>query len=360
MAGDSTTNILQAGSKEFVHSGNVLFESIENIDARTEYRIKVKSSYCADKCNKKCEDIILSLSEKESSCLKRSFEGHTVVETKNNLLKHLISQSRLGVSEQGYFLKGHLFCTKSFSNYTKISEYILKKVLNDFQHGALQYVHGNDSNPRESVASVKFTSWMLVFSELYGQSAPDELTTVLPSWLSKATLFKIYLEESTAPFVKKSSFYQLFEAKFGYMRNDKSLPHIRISKYSTHSVCSTCVALQAYQRSCKTEQELQYSKGLMSRHKQCIGQTRRKICELQQLAITYPADHLFLSFDGMDNRKSDIPKFQENAKSFSQFQTLPSHIHGAIVTSGWYPEKRKCYFFVNHNQGCIFFYFKTF
>jgi hypothetical protein len=71
---------------------------------------------------------------------------------------------------------------------------------------------------------------------------------------------------------------------------------------------------------------------------------------LEQLAITYPEDHLFLAVDGMDNRKSDLPKFQQNAKNFVIFQKLPTHITGAIVTSGFYPEKQKTYFFLNHNQ----------
>ena len=344
---DNKTSVSES-SGDFLHSGNVLFKVEENVK-QIEFSFKMKRNICSKKCNKKCEEIALLFTDEEATSVK-SLKGRTIVITKNNLLNRLKAQSNLGVTVTGYLMKGQIFCLKYFSSFTNISEFLLKSVLSEFHRGARQYIHGNTSTPQESVASVKFTSWMLVFSELYGQSAPDERTTILPSWLTKATLFRIYLQESTAPFVKKSNFYHLFKDKFGHLRTEKSLPHIRISKYSTHSVCPQCVALGTYQRSCRTQQELEYCKALKFRHKQCYGQARRKISELEQLAITYPEDHLFLALDGMDNRKSDLPKFQQNAKNFVNFQKLPTHITGAIVTSGFYPEKQKTFFYLNHNQ----------
>ena len=68
------------------------------------------------------------------------------------------------------------------------------------------------------------------------------------------------------------------------------------------------------------------------------------------MSITYPEDHLFIAIDGMDNRKSDIPRFLENSKKWSGFIKLPCHITGAIISSGLYHDKRKCIFFLNHDQ----------
>ena len=335
--------------KKFVQSGNLLFKSAEKSKECVDYVFKMKDDKCSPKCYKECSIVMKSMTATELECFKR-FKGKSVIETKNNLLNHLKSQSDLGVSVRGYVLKGQTFCTKFFSEVTKVSEYILKTVWRDFMGGAQQYIHGNNCNPRESVASVKCTCWIKVFSQLYGQSAPDECTTVLPCWLTKATLFRIYINESTPPFVKKSNFYNIFKVKFGHMRTDKSLPHVRISKYSTHSVCPQCVALASYQKSCRTELELEYCKSLKFKHKERYGLARRRICEIQEMAITYPAEHLFISLDGMDNRKSDLPKFQQNVKNFGKFQKLPSHITGAIITSGLYPDKMKNFFFINHNQ----------
>ena len=52
----------------------------------------------------------------------------------------------------------------------------------------------------------------------------------------------------------------------------------------------------------------------------------------------------------MDNRKTDLPRFQDNSKNLGNFQKLPSHVTGAIVTSGLYPEGSKNYFYINNNQ----------
>ena len=294
--------------------------------------------------------MIESFNKDELENIENKFKGDTLVATKNNLLLHLKSQCDLGFGTSGYVYRGHTYCNRAFSHVAKISEHILKTVMSDYFARVQQYVHGNDSNPRESVAAVKFTTWMKTFIQLYGQSAPDALTSVLPSWLTKATLFRIYMKESTPPFVKRSNFYKLFKSKFGYMRTDKSLPHVRISKYSSHSVCSQCVALSSYQKTCKTKLELELCKSLKFKHRETFGLARRRISELQDLALTYPEDHLFISLDGMDNRKSDIPKFQQNVKSQGNFHKLPSHITGVIVTSGLYPEKMKNFCYLNHNQ----------
>ena len=43
-------------------------------------------------------------------------------------------------------------------------------------------------------------------------------------------------------------------------------------------------------------------------------------------------------------------KLIKNVKNLGNFHKLPSHITGTIVTSGFYAENVKNFFFVNHNQ----------
>ena len=47
---------------------------------------------------------------------------------------------------------------------------------------------------------------------------------------------------SQTPHLALSSFYALFKKKFGAYRDDPLFSHIRISKYSSHSVCNICPA----------------------------------------------------------------------------------------------------------------------
>ena len=342
--------LIEKDAGNFLHSSSLLYKPPAEDGAESGLSPKVRSNTCSYKCKKACSDKINSIDIHDIESLKSALKGNTFADTKNNLLLHLRSQCNFGFATSGYVFKGHAFCIQSFSHLVKISEYILKKILTDFKKDARQYIHGNGSKSRESPAAVKFTTWMKSFSQLYGQSAPDELTTVLPSWLTKASLFKLYLKESSAPFVKRSSFYKLFKQKFGHARADRSLPHVRISKYTTHSQCSQCVALSSYQTTCKTKLEFEMCKRLQFKHREQFGHARRRIRELQELAERNPEDHVFISLDGMDNRKSDLPKFQQNVKNFGSFHKLPSHITGVIVTSGLYPEKTKNFLLVNHNQ----------
>ena len=351
---EAVAALFGAPSSQFFHGESVLFHQAQGAEKTTKepvsYKFRANNSKCSSKCSGKCPVIILSWTKEELARVKDRFKGNTLVESKNKLLTYLKSQFEFGASVKSYVVNGHAFCIKFLSGITSVSEFILKNVHRDFLNGAEQYVHGNDSKPRESLACLKFISWFKVFCENFGQSAPDECTTVLPSWLTKATLFEIYVKEATPPLVKKSTFYFLFKSKFGFQRIDKLLPHVRISSYSTHSKCDQCVALDTFQRSCKTKHELEYCRALKYNHKQKYGLARRRINDLEQLAVSFPQDHVFISIDGMDNRKSDLPRFQENAKRYGGFTKLACHITGAIITSGLYPDRRKCLFYINHDQ----------
>ena len=73
-------------------------------------------------------------------------------------------------------------------------------------------------------------------SEFYGQSAPDSEQIVLSYWLNKAALFKIYCDETPKDLqLSQASFYRNFGKYFGPGRADRSLPFVKISKYSSHS-----------------------------------------------------------------------------------------------------------------------------
>ena len=133
---------------------------------------------------------------------------------------------------------------------------------------------------------------MLQFCEINGQYAPDEEVIVLSYWLSKRVLYDIYLNETIGPHLSRSSFYSLFKRKFGAYREDPTLPHIRISKYSSHSVCNTCAALNLYKRQAKNEFELKIAQDKINQHRLVFSGARRKIEDIIQSAITHPADNL--------------------------------------------------------------------
>ena len=158
--------------------------------------------------------------------------------------------------------KDHSFCKPFLSFFLDLSYYIIKTVFKDSEADLVQYVHGNAFNIKESLATVQCSSWFLVYLAIHGQNSPDELLTVLPSYMTKAELYRTYLEEINGKKVKRSKFYEIIKYKFGPKRQDKTLPQVRISKYSSHSVCDVCLGLDKFQRTCKSEEEIRYCQGL--------------------------------------------------------------------------------------------------
>ena len=66
---------------------------------------------------------------------------------------------------------------------------------------------------------------------------------------------------------------------------------------------------------------------------------------------------IFKKIDGMDNKKSYIPRLLEKSKEMAGTERLPSKISGCILYSGWYEHKRKCLFYINHDQVFLSFGF---
>ena len=158
------------------------------------------------------------------------------------------------------------------------------------------------ANVRESLATVKCISWMKVFIAIHGQDSPDELITVLPSFITKAELFRTYSQETAGKQVKRSTFYKILKTKFGPRRLNRNLPQIRISKYSSHSVCDVCLGLDNFQRTCKSTTEIKYCQALKQNHKIRYGNARVEIGRLKQLSLTFPMEWATFQIDGMDNQ----------------------------------------------------------
>ena len=257
-------------------------------------KVELPRSEC---CQSKCCTKVLSDDIKNE--LQQVIEMKRKIDIKNELLWHLRSQQRMGLITSGFWFGGNFMCRKYFSEVSGVSQYILAQVMEDHESGLVQYEHGNNGTAQFSVAATGFICWMRSFSNLYGQSAPDTQVKVLPSWLKIKDLFEIYCDEVEEPKVKSSTFYHLFEKCFGCYREDKTLPHIRLSAWSTHSRCDQCIALNRYQRSCRTEESLAHAKSLKMTHRECYGRARIYIESLRHLALDFPHSRLFIQIDDM-------------------------------------------------------------
>ena len=313
--------------------------------------IKCYKQKCSKLCKNDCDKVIKSWSEDKIHFVKNVFKGDTSVMTKSKMLSHLAAQGNVGATTEGFVILNHLFCLKFLSHLSGHSLYLLRTVLEDYWKDVRRYEHGNKGVLKtQSAATTGFICWFKSFLSLYGQSAPDEEVIIISYWLKGKVLYKMYLDESPKPHIKLTTFYQHLKKYFGPKRMDHSLPCHRISKYSSHSICDICVALNTTQKMSKSEAELMMAKSLRNQHRIDFGLARRTIESLRQAAIDFPNDSLFIQLDGMDNSKSYVPRFLENSKKLVGTERLPSKISGAIMWSGLYEDKRKDIFYINHDH----------
>ena len=327
------------------------FQSVNRTKTQ-QHEIDPNESLCHKSCKFMCYKVIRNWSDEDMQALRIDFKADKIIDVKRKLLYHLIVQDRVNMKETMFYkLKGLEFCDEFFAHLIGCSSvHIVSRVRKDFLSGTRFYMHGNSGSLKASSASVLTAiSWLKCFSECYGQYSPEENVTVLCYWLSKQLLYKMYLDETVGVHISQSAFYELFSSTFGPNRIDKTLPWIRISKYSTHSVCKICVALNTHRRQCKTEAELQANIDAKNKHRENFGQARRKIEEIKQLALSFPHDHLFIQIDSMDNSKSYLPRYLENSKDQIQKERLPTKITGCTMYSSLYNDNRKVLFYLNHD-----------
>ena len=307
--------------------------------------------FCSTSCTHDCQKLTKTWSDDDIQIVKNIFRSEKVSTAKIKMLRHLEVQGNVGSSTDGYVILGQEFCLKFLSHLTGSSVYLLRTVLEDYWRGVIRYEHGNKGMIKNvQDGTMNFIVWFKSFLSLYGQSAPDDQVTVLNYWLKGKVLYKMFMEEAPKPHIRLTTFYQHLKKYFGPKRIDQTLPCHRISKYSSHSICDVCVALNANQKLCKTEAELNMTKALRNQHKIDFGMARRTVESLRQSAIDFPNDSLFIQLDGMDNSKSYVPRFLENSKKLVGTERLPSKIQGCILWSGLYKDKRKDIFYINHDH----------
>ena len=107
-------------------------------------------------------------------------------------------------------------------------------------------------------------------------------------------MYKIYLKEVPKPRVALRTFYKHMETYFGPRRIDLNLPRVRISQYSSHSVCDTCVALNTKRKECTTEAELNLIKGLINQHQLEFSSARQAVERIKQKSLNFPTEHIYI------------------------------------------------------------------
>ena len=139
---------------------------------------------------------------------------------------------------------------------------------------------------------------------MFGQNAPDNILIVMPSFLNVTTLFRMYQQETPieAEQIAFSTFCAMIKNDFGPRIKNKMLPWVRFSKHSSHSICDICSDLDKFQRTCRSQENINLCRALKYKHKERLGNQRKCISNLRHLSLTLPDQCFSIFIDGMDNQ----------------------------------------------------------
>ena len=267
-------------------SASYNFTEEDGVKLKKSKTDKLTERFC---CNNLCSNQEVSMQFKNKM---EEMNGKPKAKRKQFLLDHLMKQEELNISTSGFQFYGFFFCKKSFVVVSGLSNYLVDEACKAYENGQTVFSHGNTIGMRETEATFGFITWMKHHAVTYGNQAPDEECIILSSCYMQKDLYEQYEEEAPNPHIARSTFYRLFKMKFGPYREDRSLPHIRISSYSSHSQCDTCILLEKFRKTCKKEEDLALCKSMMQSHKVTFQGSYQAIQEKRFAAIRDPENHL--------------------------------------------------------------------
>ena len=248
-------------------------------------------------CEKNCVEKLEYVSLDAKNLIREKFKCKMLTQ-KNLLLDHLVNTSDVELSNYDekcnyYYFEQNKICPKAYKDLTGVSIYILDVVRTDFNRGRrVKYEHGNQGKGRMTVAGSNCVAFLLEFSKKYAQDSPDEKLVILPKIFIVSELFHIYRNEVKGTLVAKNSFFKIFKQHFGPNRKNKDMPRIRISSYSSHAKCDTCVKLQEARKMVRCVADLDMVRKKTEEHRLEYGGARIEVDRLLLQCQTFPKDYL--------------------------------------------------------------------
>ena len=157
-------------------------------------------------CQLKCKLNIENYDEFKTS-IEKEFGELSKAEGKKKLLQHIKSQENLGFLTDKVSWKGRYLCSRSFSELSKISRYLIQSVLSAHSTGVKELKHGNSGLLKFSEKVDKFKVWVRSFLSKNSQSAPDSVVQVVNSWVTVDMMYKWYQKETVQPHLALKTFY---------------------------------------------------------------------------------------------------------------------------------------------------------
>ena len=271
----------------------------------------------------------------------------------NYLLTQLETQKEMGLDSQNSFVfEQFTFCHNSTVTLFSVTEYMVKKVVDEHLRGHIRFHHGNEGNLYFSERQNTAISFIKNFARCHCENLPDRQIMRLPSYLNVKAIYVNYTENIPAGIqLKERSFSHVFQTVFGDVyREQLGQPRITFLPRHSHPICVECDRLSTMCKNVKTESDRNYAEKRKRAHMLEIRQKYLLCCENKELSKRFPEDYLYLSFDDIDQSKIKSPYNLQNTKDISGMLRLNNHCTGMIVTNGKLFGDRTVLAYLNNNQ----------
>ena len=117
----------------------------------------------------------------------------------NYLLTQLETQKEMGLDSQNSFVfEQFTFCHNSTVTLFSVTEYMVKKVVDEHLRGHIRFHHGNEGNLYFSERQNTAISFIKNFARCHCENLPDRQTMRLPSYLNVKAIYVNYTENIPA------------------------------------------------------------------------------------------------------------------------------------------------------------------
>ncbi|XP_070550483.1 uncharacterized protein [Ptychodera flava] len=227
-----------------------------------------------------------------------------------------------------FVLGGTQICANAWCNVLNISPKRFKTVIELYRENVTEIQHGNCGRRGMTEKTSVCLAWMKYLFERIGDYMPHKTEVHLPPIWTKETLYKRMETELTARGLGKDMVISFSHFKRIWSHH---LPEFKIAKADRDfAICTTCVNLKEELIKAKRPEERERVKKAIEVHDNAVCTERAVYHAARERARLEPDELTTIIIDGMDQSKTNIPRFAVKDKDSNTLLQLMTHITGSL------------------------------
>ncbi|CAG2253456.1 unnamed protein product [Mytilus edulis] len=166
------------------------------------------------------------------------------------------------------------------------------------------------------------------YAKQFGEDQPDSSDVHLPSCVTKASVYEDYqlqCQTNSKPYIKISRFYEMWISEF---------QHVKLRKFQTFTQCIECTNFKTALLKKPSKEEKKKIIEMRTAHLDLQRLCRQKYYKHNNKAQEDPDQYLSLIIDGMDQAKTNLPRFHNVTKADCKLSKMHHHLTGVLCNSG--------------------------